>query len=112
MKHGSTCGRFSCGEAEICRLQTRDMWFDGTVISVVAEALFQAAGVKAQACHIGPHVLHAVRRILDHPGKIQIREIEVASILRQTSMVTDLLWHSHLLINMETRDSAIIILFG
>jgi len=65
-------GRCSCGNQEILRLTQGDMWFDGLVISVVAEALFQSASGDAKACHFSSWVLPAVRRCLENPWDPQV----------------------------------------
>jgi len=63
------------------------MWFDGTVISVIAEALVQDAGAAAKAIHLSPRVLHSVRRLLENPGNAIIRGREQLSATTQVSKV-------------------------
>ncbi|KIJ39625.1 hypothetical protein M422DRAFT_257455 [Sphaerobolus stellatus SS14] len=66
-KTGQTCGSFGCGDDALERLTKGDKWFDGTIITVVAEALLQGTADKARAVHITPQVLLSVRRILQNP---------------------------------------------
>jgi len=62
---GWCCGRFSCYRADIIRAGTPRGWFEGSVISVVAEPLMEAHGARTQAYHITPLVLHTIRGVLD-----------------------------------------------
>ncbi|KIJ48098.1 hypothetical protein M422DRAFT_248268 [Sphaerobolus stellatus SS14] len=66
-RSGQTCGRFGCGEDALERLTKGDKWFDGTIITVVAEALLQGSGDSAKAVHVTPQALLSVRRILEYP---------------------------------------------
>jgi len=87
MKFGSTCGAFACGEDVTRRIDTGDGWFDGTVISVIGEALFQGAGVTARANHLSPHILHSMLQIVNHPLDSNVVEMEKLSISRQRARV-------------------------
>jgi len=77
-----------CGEQEIKSLTTGDMWFDGTVISVIPEALVKDAGAAAKAIHLSPRELHSVHRLLENPGNANIRVREQLSVTTQVSKVT------------------------
>ncbi|KIJ37885.1 hypothetical protein M422DRAFT_50220 [Sphaerobolus stellatus SS14] len=63
-KRGRSCGNYQCVMEYIHRLSTGDRWFDGTVISVVAEAMVQAVGGALCATHITPVILTSMQRIM------------------------------------------------
>ncbi|KIJ36845.1 hypothetical protein M422DRAFT_50826 [Sphaerobolus stellatus SS14] len=68
MKAGITCGRYGIEKPPLVRFLHGDKWFDGTILTVVAEALVQACGDGSMASHIIPKVLQSIRRMLDSPG--------------------------------------------
>ncbi|KIJ40759.1 hypothetical protein M422DRAFT_780625 [Sphaerobolus stellatus SS14] len=80
VKWGRTCGKFSCQNSHIERLAKGDKWFEGSVISVIAEAMAQAAGENRKAVHITPKVLQSVRQILLNPTANSIVEPETKSV--------------------------------
>jgi len=87
MRHGRTCGSFWCGEQEIARLTQGDLWFDGTVVSVIAEVLVQGNGTTGKAVHLSPQVLHSIRILLGNPSDASIQARERLSVSKQLSKV-------------------------
>ena len=73
------------------RLTRGDMWFEGSVISVIAEAVVQGAGDGARARHVTPQVLHSVRRLLDEDMGKNNRCEETSFILRHGRKVRNII---------------------
>jgi len=84
---GKKCGQYSCYQSDIERAQFGDKWFEGSIISVVAEALFRRAGESTvRAVHLSPLVLYHMRSAMRMDGLGS--EIDMVWLLRQVKMVS------------------------
>jgi uncharacterized protein (DUF2267 family) len=84
---GRSCGRFVCHKEEIDLIRDRTGWFDGTVITVVAEYHRQQFGDNAQAAHATSLVLYALRSVIDHPNDTENVERQLNFVQRQINLV-------------------------
>ena len=80
---GKQCGRFSCYHEDIWWAHYGDGWFEGSVISVLAETFMREEGDSVQAYHITPLVLHTIGRIMDHIKPAEDRAEAMKWIERQ-----------------------------
>jgi hypothetical protein len=62
---GKCCGRWKCYTVDIEEARKRDGWFDGSVITVVAEAIWSQAGEAGRAHHTSSLVLYYMQRVFE-----------------------------------------------
>ncbi|KIJ28446.1 hypothetical protein M422DRAFT_270223 [Sphaerobolus stellatus SS14] len=84
---GKSCGRWTCYTSDIKAIRRRDGWFEGRLITVIAEFLAARLGEQAQAQHTTPLVLWNVRELLDKRGSGDSGSLTKAWIRKEINIV-------------------------
>ncbi|KIJ39698.1 hypothetical protein M422DRAFT_257522 [Sphaerobolus stellatus SS14] len=94
-KNMRSCGEYYCDLEYVIRLIEGGKWFDGSVITVVTEAMAQSIGDDAMANHITPKVLSSARRLRDEGDVPAVRETVLPVIIRHALKIfkgTEKVW--------------------
>lgn len=82
---GRSCGPWHCYTDDIAVIRKRRGRFEGTLITVLAEALSVTNGMNIIAHHTTPLVLYSVRQVLDHPADHHKKEWEFRLVERHVA---------------------------
>jgi len=84
---GASCGVYTTMKPYIQRLIQGDQWFEGSVISVVAEGIQQALGDHAKARHISSRLLQAVQRLMMEDLSAQVENDQRQYVLNHAGQI-------------------------
>ncbi|KIJ39769.1 hypothetical protein M422DRAFT_257363 [Sphaerobolus stellatus SS14] len=94
LRNGVSCGRFTSDADCVQRLTSGDRWFDGSIISVVGEALVAGSISAPKATHVTPRVLDRLEQLLEN-NVPAVRDEVVPFILKHVGEIAtsqDKIW--------------------
>ncbi|KIJ38332.1 hypothetical protein M422DRAFT_258983 [Sphaerobolus stellatus SS14] len=87
---GKACGCWSCYTNKIDAVRHCDSWFEGRVITLIAEYLFICEGPDAKAHHATPLLLQNAHDILDHPEKEDSNRLILAWLHKEIGLIHEM----------------------